>query len=161
MDLTYTAEQNEFRARLRAWLERNVPPMDPAAVVSGSEAEVGFLREWQRQLYDAGWCGLTWPVEYGGRGASPIEEAIYSEEMARAQAPELINRVGVNNVGPTLIRHGTDEQKRRFLSKILSAEEIWCQLFSEPGAGSDLAALRTRAERDGDGFRLTGQKVWT
>ncbi|MGH7856789.1 MAG: acyl-CoA dehydrogenase family protein [Candidatus Binatia bacterium] len=161
MDLSYTAEQDEFRARLRAWLEANVPAVDVAAIAPGSEEEVDFLRQWQRRLFDARWCGLSWPVEYGGRGASPIEEAIYSEEMARAQAPELVNRVGVHNVGPTLIRHGTEEQKRRFLSKILSADEIWCQLFSEPGAGSDLASLRTRAERDGDGFCLTGQKVWT
>ena len=161
MDLRFTPEQEEFRASLRAWLEANVPESDPETAVSGSEAEVRVLTAWQRKLHDAGWCGLSWPKEYGGRGATPIEEAIYSEEMARAQAPELINRVGVNNVGPTLIRFGTEEQKRRYLPKILSAEEIWCQLFSEPGAGSDLASLRTKAERDGDGFRLTGQKVWT
>ncbi|MEA2626430.1 MAG: hypothetical protein QOD06_2475, partial [Candidatus Binatota bacterium] len=112
-------------------------------------------------LHRAGWCGITWPVEHGGRGATPFEHAIYNEEMARAQAPEPINRVGLNNVGPTLIRWGTDEQQRRWLGRILSAEDIWCQLFSEPDAGSDLAALRTRAERDGDAYRLTGQKVWT
>ena len=136
-------------------------PRGAGAPIPGSEEEVAYLREWQQKLFAAGWCGLTWPKEYGGRGAGFVEQVIYDEEMARAQAPELINKVGVNNVGPTLIAHGTEEQRRRFLSKILSAEDIWCQLFSEPGAGSDLASLATRAERDGDGYRLTGQKVWT
>jgi len=164
MDLTYSTEQEEFRQRVRGWLKDNLPSgwgsneMPPFA---SYEAEVQFMRDWQAKLYHAGWCGLSWPKEYGGGGATWIEQAIYNEEMARAQAPELINKVGVNNVGPTLINYGTEEQKRRFLAKILSAEDIWCQLFSEPGAGSDLAGLRTRAERDGDGYRLTGQKVWT
>ncbi len=160
MDLSFSRAEQEFRARLRAWLDDHVPRGEPPPVL-GSEEEVARLRSWQRKLYDGGWCGLTWPLEYGGRGLGFVEQVIYDEEMARAQAPELINKVGVNNVGPTLIAHGTDEQKRRFLAKILSAEDIWCQLFSEPGAGSDLASLRTRAEKDGDGYRLTGQKVWT
>ena len=160
MQLSFTPGEQEFRNRLRQWLEQNTP-RESAAPVPGSDEEVAFLRSWQQALYRAGWCGLTWPKRYGGQGAGFVEQVIYDEEMARAQAPELINKVGVNNVGPTLIAHGTDEQRRRFLSKILSAEDIWCQLFSEPGAGSDLASLRTRAERDGDGYRLTGQKVWT
>ena len=160
MQLSFTPAEQEFRNRLRQWLEQNTP-RESAAPVPGSDEEVAFLRSWQQALYRAGWCGLTWPKRYGGQGAGFVEQVIYDEEMARAQAPELINKVGVNNVGPTLIAHGTDEQRRRFLSKILSAEDIWCQLFSEPGAGSDLASLRTRAERDGDGYRLTGQKVWT
>ena len=164
MDLTYTAEQEAFRLRVRRWLEDNLPAgwgTDAFPRFASHAAEVEFMRHWQAKLYHAGWCGLSWPQEYGGAGASWVEQAIYNEEMARAQAPELINKVGVNNVGPTLMNYGTEAQKRRYLSKILSAEDIWCQLFSEPGAGSDLAGLRTRAEKDGDGFRLTGQKVWT
>lgn len=164
MDLTFTPEQERFRLRLRRWLAESLPAgwgTDAFPPFAGYAAEVSFLRGWQGQLYRAGWCGLLWPKEYGGAGATPVEQAIYNEEMARAQAPELINKVGVNNAGPTLIAYGTEAQKRRFLSKILSAEEIWCQLFSEPGAGSDLAGVRTRAERDSDGYRLSGQKVWT
>jgi len=160
VNLTFPRQAEEFRGRLRAWLRDNVPRA-ASPPLPGSEEEVEYLRRWQRALYDAGWCGLTWPKEHGGGGFGFVEQIIYDEEMARAQAPELINKVGVNNVGPTLIAHGTSEQKTRFLSKILSAEDIWCQLFSEPGAGSDLASLRTLAVRDGDGYRLTGQKVWT
>lgn len=159
MDLSYTREQEEFRDRLRAWLEANAPREVPS--FTAYEDEVAFLTEWQRRLHAAGWCGLTWPEEYGGAGAGVVEQAIYNEEMVRVQAPELINKVGINNVGPTLMAHGTPEQRKRFLGPILAADEIWCQLFSEPGAGSDLAGLRTRAEPDGDGFRITGQKVWT
>lgn len=159
MDLSYTPEQEAFRARLRRWLEDNVPQDVPEP--ESYEEEVAFLTRWQAKLHAAGWCGLSWPREYGGAGAGIVEQSIYNEEMARAQAPELINKVGINNVGPTLMMHGTPEQRQRYLPKILSAEEIWCQLYSEPGAGSDLAGLRTRAEADGDGFRLTGQKVWT
>jgi alkylation response protein AidB-like acyl-CoA dehydrogenase len=164
MDLTYAPEHEEFRLRLRRWLADNLPPgwgsnaFPPFATYTD---EIAFMRDWQRKLYDGGWAGLLWPKEYGGAGATMVEQAIFNEEMARAQAPELINKVGVHNVGPTLINYGTDEQKRRYLPRILSAEEIWCQLSSEPGAGSDLAGLRTRAERDGDGYRLNGKYVWT
>lgn len=164
MDLSFTPDQESFRQRLRAWLGENLPAgwtTGEARVFDTYDEQVAFLTDWQRKVHAGGWCGLSWPKEYGGAGASVIEQAIYNEEMARAQAPELINKVGINNVGPTLMMHGTEEQKRRFLAKILSGEEIWCQLFSEPGAGSDLAGLHTRAERDGDGYRLTGQKVWT
>jgi alkylation response protein AidB-like acyl-CoA dehydrogenase len=160
MDLSYTPEQERFRQRLRAWLEANVPAGGTPAFDDYAE-QIAFLTEWQRRVHGGGWCGLSWPREYGGVGAGVVEQAIYNEEMARAQAPELINKVGINNVGPTLMMHGSEEQRRRFLPKILSAEEIWCQLFSEPGAGSDLAGLTTKAVRDGDGYRLTGQKVWT
>lgn len=159
MDLSYTQEQEAFRHRLRDWLAGNAPREAPP--FASYEDEVAFLTEWQRRLHAAGWCGLTWPKEYGGAGAGVVEQAIYNEEMARVQAPELINKVGINNVGPTLMEHGTAAQRERFLGPILAADEIWCQLFSEPGAGSDLAGLRTRAEPDGDGFRITGQKVWT
>src|SRR5215813_315843 len=162
MDLSFTPEQEALR--LRHWLAENLPAgwgTEAFAGFASEDEETAFLRGWQARLHRAGWCGLSWPREYGGAGATSIEQAIYDEETARAQAPELINKVGVNNVGPTLMRHGTEEQKRRFLPTILSAEELWCQLFSEPGAGSDLAAIRTRAELSGDDFLVTGQKVWT
>ena len=164
MDLTFTPQHEAFRLRLREWLQENLPPGWGTAAFpafASYQAEVEFLRDWQLRLYRAGWCGFAWPKEYGGAGGTLIEQAIYNEEMARAQAPELLNRVGINNVGPTLMTYGSEAQKRRFLPKILSGEEIWCQLFSEPDAGSDLAGLRTTAEKDGDGYRLTGQKVWT
>ena len=163
MDFSYAPADEEFRREIRAWLAANRParaeriPHDEASLAE----EFTFLRDWQRRLHAAGYVGLLWPREYGGRGVRPTAQAILNEELARARAPQLLNRVGVNNTGPTLIAHGTEAQKRRYLPKILSAEEIWCQLFSEPGAGSDLAALRTRAEPDGDGFAVSGQKVWT
>src|SRR5215470_9698545 len=158
MDFSYTPEQEAFRAELRAWLQLHVPRVP---VPSTLEAEAAFLSTWQRTLYDAGWAAVHWPRDYGGRGASLAEQAIFQEEMARVRAPQMMNRVGINNVGPTLIAHGTEAQRQRYLAKILSAEEIWCQLYSEPNAGSDLAALRTRAERQGDHFVINGQKVWT
>src|SRR5438477_1445215 len=163
MDFSYSPADERFRQELRAWLAANRPargervPHDDASLA----AELAFLRDWQQRLHAAGYLGLLWPREYGGRGARPTQQAILNQELARARAPQLLNRVGVNNTGPTLIAHGSEAQKRRFLPPILSAEEIWCQLFSEPGAGSDLAALRTRAEPDGDGFVVSGQKVWT
>jgi len=163
MDFAFSPEDERFRRELRAWLAANRPerqervPHDDASLAD----EVAFLRAWQRRLWEAGYVGLLWPRDYGGRGARPTQQAILNQELARARAPQLINRVGVNNTGPTLIVHGTEEQKRRFLPAILSGDELWCQLFSEPNAGSDLAAVRTRAEPDGDGFRVSGQKVWT
>jgi alkylation response protein AidB-like acyl-CoA dehydrogenase len=158
MDFSYTPAEQAFRAELRAWLSANVPRDAPPETL---EAEAAYLTEWQRRMYDAGWVAVHWPREHGGRGASLTETAIFHEEMARARAPQMMNRVGINNVGPTLIAHGTDAQRHRYLAKILSAEEIWCQLYSEPNAGSDLAALRCRAERQGDHFLVNGQKVWT
>ncbi len=158
MDFSYTASEQAFRAALRAWLAANVP-REPSP--DTLEAEAAYLTAWQRRLYDAGWAAVHWPREYGGRGASLTEQAIFQEELARARAPQMMNRVGINNVGPTLIAHGSAAQRRRYLAPILSGEEIWCQLYSEPNAGSDLAALRTRAERRGDHFLVNGQKVWT
>jgi alkylation response protein AidB-like acyl-CoA dehydrogenase len=158
MDFSYTPAEQAFRAELRAWLAEHVP-RDP--LPETLEEEAAFLTAWQRRLFEAGWVAVHWPRAYGGRGATLTESAIYQDEMARARAPQMMNRVGINNVGPTLIEYGTDAQRRRHLSRILSCEEIWCQLYSEPNAGSDLAALRTRAERQGDGFVVSGQKVWT
>jgi len=163
MDFAYSADDERFRREVRAWLAAHRParpervPHDDASLAE----EFAVLRDWQRRLFEAGYVGLLWPREYGGRGAPPVQQAILNEELARARAPQLINRVGINNTGPTLILHGNEAQKRRLLPKILSAEEIWCQLFSEPNAGSDLAAIRTRADAAGDGFVVTGQKVWT
>lgn len=159
MDLRFTPQQEDFRRQVRQWLADHPPP--DLAPELPLEEEVCRLRAWQRTLWEGGWVGVHWPREYGGRGASLAEHYILQEELARAHAPELIGRIGVNLVGPTLIAHGTEEQKRRFLPAILTAEEIWCQLFSEPGAGSDLASLRCRAEPAKGGFWVTGEKVWT
>ncbi len=120
-----------------------------------------MLREWQRTLHAARWVGIHWPVEYGGRGASLTQVAVYNEELARADAPPLLGRAGVTLVGPTLMAHGTEEQRLRWMPRILSGDDVWCQLFSEPDAGSDLAALSTRAEKRGGVYRVTGQKVWS
>ncbi len=142
-----------FRARLRAWLEENTPAIDPR--------DVAALKDWQRTLYEAGWLGLTWPAEYGGQALSFREQAIFNEEAARARIPPSINTIGLMIAGPALIAVGSEEHKRRYLQRILTAEEIWCQGFSEPNAGSDLAALQTRAVDDGDAYVITGQKIWT
>jgi alkylation response protein AidB-like acyl-CoA dehydrogenase len=164
VDLHPTAEQEAFRAECRSWLRDHLPweyghGLPPR--FDDLAEEVAFLRQWQAQLAEGRWVGVTWPTEFGGRGAGPLHHYIVQEELARARAPELVGRIGINLVGPTLLAHGTDEQKARWLPQILGATEIFCQLFSEPGAGSDLAALSTWAEPDGDGWRLTGQKVWT
>jgi alkylation response protein AidB-like acyl-CoA dehydrogenase len=147
VDLRDSPDEAAFREGVRAWLRDNLP------------AEPG--REWSRKIYDAGYAGLTWPVEYGGRGEPYSHQAIVLEEFARAEAPQHMGVIGLGMAGPTIMAHGSEEQKQRYLSKILSAEEIWCQGFSEPGAGSDLAAVRTRVEpRDGH-FLVNGQKVWS
>ena len=157
MDLTLTPEEEAFRDEVRAWLGENNPGPEP----DGEEAKFVFRRDWQRRMHDAGWAGISWPKEYGGRGATLIEQAIFSEEMARAKAPAPANVLGLVMGGPVVIAHGTEEQKERFLEPILSAEEIWCQGFSEPESGSDLASLKTRAVRDNGSWRVSGQKVWT
>jgi alkylation response protein AidB-like acyl-CoA dehydrogenase len=158
MDLTFTDEQLAFRDELRAWLASNPPGDEPR----GSEdEEYAWRRDWQRRLYDGGWAGVHWPTEFGGRGASLTETAIFFEELGGAGAPLPANVLGLLLGGPTLMVWGTDEQKERYLPPILSAEEIWCQGFSEPDAGSDLAALKTRAVKDDGHWVVTGQKVWT
>jgi alkylation response protein AidB-like acyl-CoA dehydrogenase len=157
MDLTLSPAEESFRDELRSWLELNHPGEEPAH----DEEAFEFRRGWQRKLDEAGWAGVSWPQEYGGRGATLIEQAIFNEEVVRARTPTVANVLGLAMGGPTVIAHGTEEQKRRYLAPILSAEEIWCQGFSEPESGSDLASLKTRAVRDGDQWVVTGQKVWT
>ena len=164
MDLTPTAEQRGFRAGCRAWLRENLPwdygtGLPP--MFDDLAEEVEFGRRWQRSLAEAGYVGVTWPVAYGGRGADPVFNYIVQEELARARAPELVGRIAVNLVGPCLLAHGTEAQKQRWLPGILNAEQLICQLFSEPGAGSDLASLSTRADRAEGGWTLHGRKVWT
>jgi alkylation response protein AidB-like acyl-CoA dehydrogenase len=159
MDLTFSEKETAFRDELRGWLAENPPSPEPTD--GGEDAHYAWRRDWQRTLYDAGWAAPGWPAEYGGRGASLTESAIYFEEIGRARVPLPANVLGLLLGGPTLMVWGSDEQKERFLAPILSAEEIWCQGFSEPDAGSDLAALKTRAVKDGDDWVVTGQKVWT
>ena len=163
MDLSYSPQEELFREKVRSFLQANLPAGWGTAgyVQRTGDAQIEFLRDWQRKLYDAGMLGLEWPREYGGQGATLIEKAIFNEEMAKFRAPFPLNIIGLINAGSTLIVHGTEAQKKRYLPKILSCEEIWCQGFSEPGAGSDLASLRTRAELRGDEFIVNGQKVWT
>ncbi|MEO8299327.1 MAG: acyl-CoA dehydrogenase family protein [Burkholderiales bacterium] len=159
MDFRDAPEDAHFRQQVRSWLEVEIPRLGPAP--ADLEDRVVWWRPWQKALHAAGYAGLSWPVEYGGRGASVVQQAIFLEECDRAGAPDRLDGIGAGFAGPTLIEYGTVEQKRRFLDPILTGEELWCQLFSEPGAGSDLASLKTRAERDGEGWRIHGQKVWT
>jgi len=147
-----------FRGELRAWLQDHAPP---AVEVASNADDAETLREWQRTLHAGRWVGIHWPVEYGGRGASLTQVAIYNEELARAGAPPLLGRAGLTLVGPTLMAHGTEAQRARWMPRILGGDDVWCQLFSEPGAGSDLAALSTRAPKSGGAYRVTGQKVWS
>ncbi len=165
MELTPTPEQRSFRDEVHAWLRGNMPREWTARLAASSDvprAEAyDLLRDWQRRLHAAGFIGLTWPREYGGRGLTFMEEMILAEEMALAKAPPVLNILGIGMAGPTIIAYGTEEQKKRYLPKILSADEIWCQGYSEPNAGSDLASLQTRAVRDGREYVVDGQKVWT
>jgi alkylation response protein AidB-like acyl-CoA dehydrogenase len=158
MDVRFDEATEAFRQEVRAWLAANVPkepmPRDP-------EGAFHYTRAWQKKMFDAGWAGIHWPKSYGGRGATLLEQAIFQQELARAQAPPMANTLGLMIVGPTLMTHGTEEQKKRYIPRILSAEEIWCQGFSEPNSGSDLASLQTRAVEDGDDFVVNGQKIWT
>lgn len=165
MDFGWSPEEEAFRASVRGWLRENLPPGwgTPANPRPSEPAErVAFARQWQRRLFDGGWAGLSWPREYGGRSFTLMQQLLFHEEYVAARAPDLIDAgVGPGLTGPTLIHHGTEAQKRRFLEPILRGEEIWCQGFSEPGAGSDLAALRTRGRLEGDEIIIDGQKVWT
>jgi alkylation response protein AidB-like acyl-CoA dehydrogenase len=161
VDLRDTPEEAQFRSGLRAWLEANLPEDKKGSRGGAQRFDDPFMRGWSRKLYEAGYAGLTWPKEYGGAGAPYSFQAIFYEEMAVAQAPPHIGVIGLGMAGPTIIAHGTDEQKARYLQPLLAADEIWCQGFSEPDAGSDLAAARTRAERKGDVYVVNGQKVWS
>jgi alkylation response protein AidB-like acyl-CoA dehydrogenase len=164
MDLQMTPEQLRLQAELRAWLTAHLPwayGTEPPSRPSDLAEVVSFGRQWQASLAADRWVGVTWPLELGGRGLGPTEHFVVTEEMARARAPELVGRIGINLVGPTLFAHGTAEQRQRWLPPILGADQLWCQLFSEPEAGSDLASLTTRAERTDGGWLLTGHKVWT
>ena len=164
MDFNYSFEDEAFRTEFRTWLEANLTK----ELASG---ELDFFDDtgedwerrlgWHRKMHAGGWVGISWPKEYGGRGASLMQNVIYNQELSRMHAPALVNLLGIMLVGPTLIQWGTPEQKQRYISKILSAEEIWCQGYSEPSAGSDVASLQTRATEEGDYFIVNGQKVWT
>jgi alkylation response protein AidB-like acyl-CoA dehydrogenase len=157
LDLTLDDEERAFRDELRAWLARHAPTDEPADEDSHVRWRLGF----HRKLAAAGWAAVHWPVEYGGRGATLMQSAIFHEELARAHAPLPSNPLGIRLAGPTIMEWGTEDQKDRYLAPMLQADEIWCQGFSEPEAGSDLAALKTRAVRVDDGWSITGQKVWT
>jgi alkylation response protein AidB-like acyl-CoA dehydrogenase len=161
VDLRDTPEEARFRAELRAWISESLPEEKRGGRGGAQRFEDPFLREWSRKLYEAGYAGLTWPKEYGGAGAPPSFQALLYEELAAAQAPPHVGVIGLGMAGPTIIAHGTEEQKARYLQPLLAADEIWCQGFSEPEAGSDLAAVRTRAERRGDVYVVNGQKVWS
>jgi len=161
MDLNLTAEEKQFRDELRSWLEANVPKDWSEWREKPIEESFPYLKAWQRKLYEGGWAAVSWPKEYGGRGASLMQQSIFWEEMSRVEAPPMANSLGLGLIGPTIIAYGTDAQKKRYIPKILSAEEIWCQGFSEPNAGSDLASLQTEARMDGDDYVVNGQKVWT
>lgn len=166
MDFQFTPEQDAYRAKVRSWIETNLPK--ELCVEDARDERIAPDREtfikrraWQRKMYDAGWVGISWPKQYGGQGADLMEQVIFDEEYTDARAPVLPGYSGIALCGPTLMQWGTDEQKDRFLQRTLSGDVIWCQGYSEPGAGSDLAGLQTRAVEDGDDFVVNGQKVWT
>ena len=164
MNFDFSEQEEAFRKEVRHWLETNLPDDLRGRAFASSRAdrdEVRRLRAWQKTMHAAGYVGMDWPREFGGRGASIVEMVILYQEMARAESPQFVNRGGISMLGPTLMKHGTPAQQRRFLQKILTAEELWCQGFSEPNAGSDLANLQTRAVPDDGHFVVNGQKVWT
>src|SRR5216684_3883053 len=163
MDFNYSPEQEAYRMRVRAWLEANQPP--PLTAEEREQISEDLLwernKKWHKKLYAGGWIGLSWPKEYGGRGATFIEQVIFQQELGRLNLPIGVNVLGIIMNGPALMQWGTEEQKQRYLQPILKADEIWCEGMSEPGAGSDLAAIQTRADLQGDSFVVNGQKVWT
>ncbi len=164
MDLSYSKEDEAFRKDVRAWMKKNVPKKDTSFsnLPPHDPERIERLKEWQRTLYEAGYVAMGWPQEYGGQGDTDVmRQTIVNEELVLARAPGLIGASGLTMLGPTLLQCGTEEQKRRYLPKVLTGEEIWCQGYSEPGSGSDLASLHTRAELVGDEFIVNGQKVWT
>jgi alkylation response protein AidB-like acyl-CoA dehydrogenase len=162
VDLRYTASEQAFRDELRTWLAATLPTLDPPPVADDWPGRRRYDLAWQRLLFEAGYAGVDWPTDAGGRGASPIEQLIFKEECERAGAPYVgVGFVGLLHAGPTIIAEGTDEQQARYLPAILRGDEVWCQGFSEPDAGSDLASLRTRAWRDGDDYVVSGSKIWT
>ncbi len=167
MDFKLDAADEKFRDELRSWLDANLPAAERTNRFvleffhNEGGAEFEQRLKWHRKMHAGGWVGISWPKEYGGRGASPIQQMIYQEELERACAPALANSQGIGLVGPTLMLFGTEEQRRRYMPPMLTADEIWCQGYSEPGSGSDLASLQTRAVEDGDDFIVNGGKVWT
>src|SRR5579883_580174 len=167
MDFKFSEADEQFRRELREWLEANLPPEDrknPFAIeFFANEEGEGWEKRlaWHKKMHAAGWVAIHYPKQYGGRDATVTQQYIYQQELSRAGAPQLVNSQGIELVGPTLMHWGTEEQRRRYLPKMLAAEEIWCQGYSEPGSGSDLASLQTRAVEDGDYFVVNGQKVWT
>jgi alkylation response protein AidB-like acyl-CoA dehydrogenase len=164
VDFTYPPEAEAFRAEFRAWLDQHLTDRyrgDGAAFSMEMDAErLAVLREWNALLADARYAAIAWPEEYGGRGAGIMEQVVFAEEMHRSGAPGTLNPLGLSNIAPAIIEHGTDEQRRTFLPRMLRGDDIWCQGFSEPDAGSDLASLKTTAVLDGDTFVVNGQKTW-
>jgi alkylation response protein AidB-like acyl-CoA dehydrogenase len=165
VDLDDTPEQAAYRAQVRSWLEEHkseAPILQGPDAIKDEDEIISARRVWQGKLAEGGLAGLTWPKEYGGQSLGPIEQVVANQEISRAKLPGILDAIGVGMLGPTIIAHGTDEQKGRYLAPLLHGDEVWCQLFSEPAAGSDLAAVQTRARQQDDGsWRLTGQKVWT
>lgn len=164
MDFTFLPKEEAFRTELSSWLQENLPNgwlEGKQSVPADAKEQAKFMKDWQKTLSKGKWAGVSWPEEYGGRGASLIEEVIYEQEMARVKAPPQLNIVGTAMVGPTLLQIGTEEQKEKYVPKILNGEEIWCQGYSEPNSGSDLASLQTKAVKQGDKWIINGQKIWT
>jgi alkylation response protein AidB-like acyl-CoA dehydrogenase len=165
VDLKDTPEQAAYRERVRTWLEEHraeAPALRGEDAIEDEDERIAAHRAWQRRLAEAGFVGITWPQEYGGQGLGPLEQVIFNQELNRLGLPGIVDAIGVGMLGPTIIAHGSEEQKQRYLAPMLHADEVWCQLFSEPAAGSDLAGIQARARRGDDGsWRLSGQKVWT